>query len=73
MNIYRGLRDEKSDPCQKHSGDKVPANFRGRRRKKVAFGLGWREAETLEVILKNLVLVLSPEENTCMCAFLLHP
>ena len=40
MNIYRGLRDEKSDPCQKHSGDKVPANFRGRRRKRVAFWPG---------------------------------
>lgn len=37
------------------------------------FGRGWREAEALEVILKDLVLVPSPEENACMCAFLLHP
>ena len=40
MNIYRGLKDEKSDPCQKHSGDKAPAKFRGRRRKRVAFWPG---------------------------------
>lgn len=25
------------------------------------FGLGWREAETLEVILGKLALILSPE------------
>lgn len=37
------------------------------------FGLGWREAETLEVIVKKLSLILSPEENTCMYASLLHP
>lgn len=66
MNIYGGFKDEKSDWCQKHSTDKVQAKFRGRHRERIAFWCGLKEAEPLGIISEKSVLILFPEENSCI-------
>lgn len=51
MNIYRGFKDEKSDQCQSTAKIKCMLSLEEDTERRWPFGLGWKEADTLEVIL----------------------
>lgn len=51
MNIYRGFKDVKSDQCQSTVKIKCTLSLEEDTERGWPFGLGWKEADTLEVIL----------------------
>lgn len=57
MNIYGGFEDEKSDQCQKHSGDEGRLSLKGRRQRGWPFDPDWKEAGAADMILAKLVLI----------------